>query len=85
MMGILPLQFLEGESADSLGLTGEELITVDLDDNVRPRDKVRVRARDKDGKVTEFEAIARFDSEVEIDYYRHGGILQMVLRQKLGE
>lgn len=85
MMGILPLQFLEGESADSLGLTGEELITVDLDDNVRPRDKVRVRARDKNGKVTEFEAIARFDSEVEIDYYRHGGILQMVLRQKLGE
>ena len=83
MMGVLPLQFLEGESADSLGLTGEETYAVDIDDNVKPRDVLKVTAKAKDGSVTEFSALARFDSEVEIDYYRHGGILQMVLREKL--
>ena len=85
MMGVLPLQFLEGESADSLGLTGEETYTVDIDDNVKPRDVLKVTATAKDGSVKEFSAIARFDSEVEMDYYRHGGILQMVLREKLND
>ena len=85
MMGVLPLQFLEGESADSLGLTGEETYTVDIDDNVKPRDVLKVTATAKGGNVKEFSAIARFDSEVEMDYYRHGGILQMVLREKLND
>ena len=80
MMGVLPLQFKEGDSADSLGLTGRESISVDLHEGVKPRDILKVTATDEDGKVTEFEALARFDSEVEIDYYRHGGILQMVLK-----
>ena len=83
MMGVLPLQFKEGESADSLGLTGKETFEVQIDESVKPRDIVKVTATDENGKVTEFEAIARFESEVEIDYYRHGGILQMVLREKL--
>ena len=83
MMGVLPLQFMEGESADSLGLTGEETISVEIDDNVKPRDILKITATDASGKLTEFNAIARFDSEVEMDYYRHGGILQMVLREKL--
>ncbi|MFB1098659.1 aconitate hydratase AcnA [Terribacillus sp. JSM ZJ617] len=83
MMGVLPLQFQPGESADSLGLTGRESIDVSIDENVSPRDIVKVKATAEDGKVTEFEAVARFDSEVEIDYYRHGGILNMVLRNKL--
>ena len=83
MMGVLPLQFLEGESADTLGLTGEEIFSVEIDDNVKPRDIVKVTAKASDGKVTEFSAIARFDSVVELDYYRNGGILQMVLREKL--
>ncbi|MGN8646930.1 aconitate hydratase AcnA [Gracilibacillus sp. HCP3S3_G5_1] len=83
MMGVLPLQFKEGESADSLGLTGKEAFEVDIDESVMPRDIVTVKATDENGKVTEFEAVARFESEVEIDYYRHGGILQMVLRNKL--
>ncbi|SDB89769.1 aconitase [Pelagirhabdus alkalitolerans] len=83
MMGVLPLQFEDGESADSLGLTGRETIKVDIDENVSPNEKVRVTATDEEGKTTTFYATARFDSEVEIDYYRHGGILQMVLRQKL--
>ena len=83
MMGVLPLQFLEGESADSLGLTGEEAFSVDIDDNVQARDVLKVSATGKDGRVTEFSAIARFDSAVEMDYFRNGGILQMVLREKL--
>ncbi|MEJ6527895.1 aconitate hydratase AcnA [Exiguobacterium sp. USCH10] len=83
MMGVLPLQFLEGESAESLGLTGEEAIDIQVDESVRPRDILNAKATHENGTVTEFKVIARFDSEVEIDYYRHGGILQMVLRNKL--
>ncbi|TDM04184.1 aconitate hydratase AcnA [Macrococcus carouselicus] len=83
MMGVLPLQFMNGESADSLGLTGKEAISVDIKDDIRPRDIVKVTAVKEDGTKVEFDALARFDSEVEIDYYRHGGILQMVLRNKL--
>lgn len=83
LMGVLPLQFKQGESAETLGLTGKETFEVQIDENVKPRQLVPVKATDAEGKVTEFEAIVRFDSEVEIDYYRHGGILQMVLREKL--
>ncbi|MBS4189409.1 aconitate hydratase AcnA [Bacillus sp. FJAT-49705] len=83
LMGVLPLQFKEGESAETLGLTGKETIDVQVDENVKPRDLVKVTATDEDGNKKEFEVLARFDSEVEIDYYRHGGILQMVLREKL--
>ncbi|MDI3234325.1 aconitate hydratase AcnA [Exiguobacterium antarcticum] len=83
MMGVLPLQYVAGTSADSLGLTGEEAISIAIDESVRPRDVVQVTATATDGKVTKFEAIARFDSEVDIDYYRHGGILPMVLRERL--
>jgi aconitate hydratase len=83
MMGVLPLQFEKGESADKLGLTGKETFNIEIDENVRPHDLVNVIAVDEDGKTTTFKAISRFDSDVEIDYYRHGGILQMVLREKL--
>ncbi|MCY8316401.1 aconitate hydratase AcnA [Bacillus vallismortis] len=82
-MGVLPLQFKQGENAETLGLTGKEVIEVDVDESVRPRDIVTVRAIDEAGNVKTFEALVRFDSEVEIDYYRHGGILQMVLREKM--
>jgi len=83
LMGVLPLQFKEGENAEVLGLTGKESIEVAIDENVKPRDYVKVTATDEDGNKKEFEVLVRFDSEVEIDYYRHGGILQMVLRDKL--
>ncbi|MDF2587531.1 MAG: acnA [Anaerocolumna sp.] len=83
MMGILPLEFINGESADSLGLTGEEMINVDLSDEVKPHDKINVTAKAPDGTLTVFKALVRFDSVVDVDYYRHGGILQMVLREKL--
>src|SRR5690625_1284864 len=85
MMGVLPLVFEKGESAEKLGLTGKETFNVEIDETVQPHDLVKVTAVDEEGKITEFKAVARFDSEVEIDYYRHGGILQMVLRDKLEE
>ncbi|KGA97275.1 aconitate hydratase [Alkalihalobacillus alcalophilus ATCC 27647 = CGMCC 1.3604] len=83
LMGVLPLQFKDGESAESLGLTGKETIEVQLPADVKPRQHVTVVAVDEAGNKTEFEALVRFDSEVDVDYYKHGGILQMVLRQKL--
>ncbi|MBC1473153.1 aconitate hydratase AcnA [Listeria grandensis] len=83
MMGVLPLQFKAGESADSLGLTGRETISVAIDETVSPQDFVTVTAIAEDGTKKTFEALVRFDSDVEIDYYRHGGILPMVLRGKL--
>ncbi|MDD1501620.1 aconitate hydratase AcnA [Lysinibacillus sp. CNPSo 3705] len=85
MMGVLPLQFMPGESADTLGLTGKEEISVNITDNVKPREILTVTAKSEDGSVKTFQALARFDSEVEVDYYRHGGILQMVLRAKAAQ
>jgi aconitate hydratase len=83
MMGILPLQFIPGENASSLGLTGEEVYDISLDSKMKPRDQVKVTATEADGTQKEFFALLRFDSYVDIDYYKHGGILPMVLRQKL--
>jgi aconitate hydratase len=83
LMGVLPLQFKDGDSAETLGLTGKETFDVEIDENVKPRQMLKVTATDEEGNKKEFEVVARFDSEVEIDYYRHGGILQMVLRNKL--
>ncbi|WP_227395433.1 aconitate hydratase AcnA [Jeotgalibacillus aurantiacus] len=82
-MGVLPLQFKKGESAETLGLTGKESIAVNITNDVKPRDILTVTATSEDGTVKQFEVLARFDSEVEVDYYRHGGILRMVLRDKL--
>ncbi|MFD2704605.1 aconitate hydratase AcnA [Salibacterium lacus] len=85
LMGVLPLQFQEGENAETLGLTGEETFNVKVDNNVTPHELVEVEASAPDGKTTTFKAVARFDSDVEMDYYRNGGILQLVLRDKLAE
>jgi len=83
LMGVLPLQFKDGDSAESLGLTGKETFNIYVDETVKPRDFIEVTATDEDGNKKTFEVLVRFDSEVEIDYYRHGGILPMVLRDKL--
>jgi aconitate hydratase len=84
LMGVLPLQFQEGESADTLGLKGTEQFDVKVSNDVKPRDIITVTATDiESGEKKTFDVIARFDSEVEIDYYRHGGILPMVLRNTL--
>ncbi len=85
-MGVLPLQFPEGTNADSLGLTGEETFDItgiaDLDASIIGR-MVPVRATRPDGSTVEFEAKVRIDTPGEADYYRHGGILQYVLRRML--
>ncbi|MFJ8064552.1 aconitate hydratase AcnA [Psychrobacillus sp. NPDC096426] len=85
MMGVLPLNFLPGENAESLGLTGKEEISINIAEGVKPRDILQVTAKAEDGTEKQFNVLARFDSEVEVDYYRHGGILQMVLRNKVLE
>ena len=83
-MGVLPLQFPEGENADSLGLTGTETFDISgitaLNEGTTPK-TVKVTATGEDGKVTEFDAVVRIDTPGEAEYYRNGGILQYVLRQ----
>ncbi|HEX6536792.1 MAG TPA: aconitate hydratase AcnA [Gemmatimonadaceae bacterium] len=81
-MGVLPLEFVNGETRQSLGLTGFERYDVlGLDDAVKPRATLTVRATAPDGRVTEFQVRSRVDTPEEATYYRHGGILQYVLRQ----
>ena len=79
-MGVLPLQFRTGESAQTLGLTGFERFTVQIDDNVQPRQTVRVSFVREDGSTDVFETLCRIDTPVEVRYYRNGGILHTVLR-----
>jgi aconitate hydratase len=79
-MGVLPLQFHDGESAESLGLNGEETYAISGLDNAKA-DEVTVTATGTDGKETTFKARVRLDTPKERDYYRHGGILHYVLRQ----
>jgi aconitate hydratase len=78
-MGIIPLQFKKGEGADSLGLTGKENYTIDLGDNIKPGQNVTVKVKGGDQERT-FDATLRFDTEVELEYFRNGGILNFVLR-----
>ncbi|WP_271396631.1 aconitate hydratase AcnA [Salinicoccus roseus] len=85
MMGVLPLQFVDGEDADSLGFDGSETFDIQVGEDVMPGHVLDAVATNQDGKKTEFKVKARFDSEVEVDYYRNGGILQLVLRNKLKE
>ncbi|WNF35195.1 aconitate hydratase AcnA [Bacillaceae bacterium IKA-2] len=86
LMGVLPLQYKDGDTAQTLGLNGKEEITVKVTNDIKPRDHVKVLALNKEtGETKEFEVLARFDSDIEVDYYRHGGILPMVLRAKLAE
>jgi len=81
MMGVLPLTFLEGQDASSLGLDGTEEYDVAIDDSLQPRQIVKVTATAGDGSVKEFDAVARVDTPIEIDYLRNGGILHYVLRR----
>jgi len=85
-MGILPLQFADGETAQSQGLTGEEIFEIagvrDVVEHFAPGRRVKVRAKGK-GKTIEFDALVRIDTPQEAQYYANGGILQYVLRQLL--
>ncbi len=83
-MGVLPLQFADGESAASLGLTGTETFTIrDVAGQVAPRGDVTVQVRRAEGNEFQFRALVRVDGPSEMDYLRNGGILQMVLRDRL--
>ncbi|HZP43322.1 MAG TPA: aconitate hydratase AcnA [Candidatus Binatia bacterium] len=85
-MAVLPLEFLPGQSAASLGLTGRERYDVDgIAAGLAPGKKLTVRATGDDGRVTEFQVVARVDTLDDVEYYRHGGLLQYVLRKLVGE
>ena len=83
MMGILPLEFLLGETLASLGLTGEETFTIRGLDKLAPRAKLTVEATSEDGKKTSFQVLARVDDPTDVEYVRQGGILQQVLRERI--
>ncbi|MYD08831.1 MAG: aconitate hydratase AcnA [Chloroflexi bacterium] len=85
MMGVLPLTFAEGESYQSLGLTGHETYDIPVTDGIKPMERLTVTATDSAGRVTQFEVTARLDTPVEVDYFRNGGILHTVLRNFLAE
>lgn len=83
-MGVLPLQFLAGETPQSLGLDGSETYsTLNLTDDLQPGQIVEIRAVKPDGSIIKFDTLCRIDTPVEVDYYRNGGILHTVLRHFL--
>jgi aconitate hydratase len=80
-MGVLPLQFLEGQGRQSLGLDGSETFDVlGIGAGLKPGQRVQVVAHKQDGSEVRFEALARLDSEIDVEYHRNGGILHTVLR-----
>ncbi len=83
-MGILPLEFMPGDNADSLGLDGTETFDIQVDNSMRPRQEVRVTARKADGSQVDIKTMSRVDTPVEVDYYRNGGILHTVLKEMAG-
>lgn len=78
-MGIVPLQYLPGQSTESLGLTGYEIFDIDIPQDIQPGQKIRVTT----DKGHSFEVIVRFDTEVDLTYYKHGGILHYMIRSMI--
>ena len=79
--GVLPLQFLDGESTDVLGLTGDEIYSIlGLDDSLEPRSKLSVSVEKDGGEKSQFQVLVRLDTDLELEYFRNGGILHKVLR-----
>jgi len=84
-MGVLPLEFIPGETRQTLGLTGFETFSIEgMTDEMKPRSSLTVRARAADGSEKAFKVVSRIDTPEEMSYYRHGGILPYVLRQLVG-
>jgi len=84
-MGVLPLQFEDGQDAASLGLSGHERFDIPVDDSLQPGQRLTVRAISDDGRERSFDVRCRLDSAVDVQYYRNGGILQTVLRGFVSE
>ncbi|MDP7051642.1 MAG: aconitate hydratase, partial [Verrucomicrobiota bacterium] len=83
-MGVLPLQFKDGASPQSLGFDGTETFDVaGLDEDLQPQSELTLRVT-KDGESQDISVLCRIDTPIEVDYYRHGGILPYVLRQLAG-
>ncbi|TDY20241.1 aconitase [Paraburkholderia sp. BL6665CI2N2] len=83
-MGVLPLQFMGSDSVQSLGITGEETYDIEgLGADFKPQQEVTLVIRDKDGKEKRVQVLLRIDTPIEVDYYKHGGILPFVLRSLL--
>lgn len=80
-MGVMPLTYQAGQTAQSLGLTGQETFDIDLPADIMPRQLITVHARRSGAADIKFETICRIDTPVEVDYYRNGGILHTVLRR----
>lgn len=80
-MGIIPLQFLAGESADSVGITGKEAFNITIPANVTPHQKITVST----DTGLQFDTIVRFDTEVDITYYKNGGILNYMIRKMIAD
>jgi aconitate hydratase len=81
-MGVLPLEFTNGETRASIGLTGFETYDIEgLDERLKPGASLTVRVKTQDGEEDSFQARVRIDTPEELQYYRHGGILHYVLRQ----
>jgi aconitate hydratase len=80
-MGVLPLRFTQGQNAEALGLDGSEVFSIEgLSDQVKPQSEIMVKAKKADGKVVEFKATVLLNTDVEVNYFRNGGILHTVLR-----
>ena len=85
-MGVLPLQFLDGVTAESLGLDGSQTFSINgLSNDLQPGQQLTVELKTTDGKTRYFPVKVRIDTPIEVDYYRHGGILPFVLRQLLAK
>lgn len=85
-LGVLPLQYKERDTAESLGIAGKEVFSITgISNNIQPLEEVQVIAKTETGKEIKFQVIVRLDSQIEIEYYRNGGILQYVLRQFLNK
>ncbi|XP_045145310.1 cytoplasmic aconitate hydratase-like, partial [Echinops telfairi] len=80
-MGVIPLEYLPGENAEALGLTGRERYTIIIPESLKPRMKVQVKL---DGGKT-FQAVMRFDTDVELTYFHNGGILNYMIRKMAKE
>jgi aconitate hydratase len=83
-MGVLPLQFTGADSAQTLGIKGDETIDVLGLDDIHPQQELKLLIRRSDGTQTEIKVKSRIDTAIEVDYYKHGGILPYVLRELIG-
>jgi aconitate hydratase len=80
---VLPLQFAPGDSAETLGLTGDETFDITVPADIKPQQRLMLAMTRNDGSTREIPVLCRIDTPIEVDYYRHGGILPFVLRELL--